>query len=118
MNLTTVTKLWLSSDCWEEGSHKPEDDCVDVAVTVADGTRWVATFCSFQHVQTLRSRWARSGECLSGRYVWMTNMILVVDTSRQTIEHVIQDLLASGEFKRALAQLERESEVAYDETSD
>jgi hypothetical protein len=95
--------VWISAESWAPGEWTPENDATDVAVTLADGSRWVATFCSFTYVETLRANWSRSGECLGGRYVWMTSLVLVEDTSRATTEAVVRDLLASGEFQSAFA---------------
>ena len=70
------------------------NDATDVVVTLPNGTRWTATFCSYRYVETLRAKYATDGECLGGRYQWMANMVLVEDTSRAMTEALIQDLLA------------------------
>ena len=96
--------VWISAEHWAPGVWQPADDATDVLATLADGTRWTATFCSFRHVKTLRAKYAADGECLGGRYQWMANMVLVEDTSRATTESVVRDLLASAEFRAAFRQ--------------
>jgi hypothetical protein len=93
--------VWISAEHWAPGQWQPDNDAVDVQVTLVDGTRWVATFCAYKYVDTLRTQFASDGECLGGRYLWIADLVLVEDTSRGTIEAVVQDLLRSGEFEGA-----------------
>ena len=93
--------VWISAEHWAAGQWQPDNEAVDVQVTLADQTRWVATFCSYTFVDTLRAKYAADGESLGGRYVWIADLVLVEDTSRATIEAVVQDLLRSGEFQSA-----------------
>ena len=78
--------VWISAETWAPGEWQPANNATDVMVTLSDGTRWTATFCSYQYVDTLRVKYAADGECLGGRYQWMVNMVLVEDTSRATTE--------------------------------
>jgi len=103
--------LWISAEHWVSGEWTPRDDVTDVVVTLADGTRWTATFCAFAHVATLRQLWERNGEALGGRYVWMVNLILVEDTSRETTTAVVNSLLRSSEFTSAFARAGPELEA-------
>jgi hypothetical protein len=103
MSTPRTFDLWISAEHWVKGQWNPIDDVVDIKATLQDGTAWVATVCSYKHVETLRSKWSESGECLRGQYVWASNLILAVDTSRQTIEATLADLLANGEFENALS---------------
>ncbi len=98
--------LWIEAESWEPGTWTPEDDATDVVVTLADGTRWVATFCAFSHVATLRRNCAASGECLGGRYLWGSDLILVDDTSRTSIEAVVRDLISRDELEIAFSEYE------------
>ena len=105
MNIPRLSDLWISAEHWVKGQWNPIDDIVDIKATLQDGTSWVATVCSYKHVETLRSKWSESGECLNGQYVWASNLILAVDTSRQTIEAMLTNLLVNGEFKNALSPI-------------
>jgi len=106
MNVGTIKLLWISAEHWAENQWTPDDDIVDIKVTLQDETCWIATVCSFQHVNTLKLKWSESGECLSGRYLWAANLILAADTSRSTIETMLQNLLVNDEFRYALAPVE------------
>ncbi|WP_020475445.1 hypothetical protein [Zavarzinella formosa] len=103
--------IWIAAENWEAGHWTPDDDATDVIVTLEDGSRWVATFCSFRHMETIRQKYSSTGECLHGKYFWLSDLILIDDTSRRSIEVVVENLLASGEFAEAF-----ERAPANDET--
>ena len=92
--------VWIEAESWEPGSWVPNDANSDVVVTWEDGRRWVATFFSYNHIQTLVAKNRATGECLAGTYFWASDMILVDEISRQRIEEVIHDLIASDEFEQ------------------
>ena len=102
--------VWISAEHWATGQWQPDNDAVDVQVTLADHTRWVATFCAYKYVDTLRAKYASDGECLGGRYLWIADMVLVEDTSRPTVEAVVEDLLASGHLQSAFDECPRETD--------
>ena len=97
-------EVWIEAEHWGPGVWQPRDDVTDAIVTLADGTRWVATSWAFAHVETLRRNCAASGECLGGKYLWASDLILVDDTSRPSIEAVVRDLLVSGELRSAFSE--------------
>ena len=80
-------------------------------MTLADGSRWLASFCAFGHLATLRQRCAESGENLGGRYLWASELILVEDTSRPTLEAVVRDLLTRGDLPSAFGRMEEDGET-------
>jgi hypothetical protein len=97
-------QVWIEAEHWAPGEWESGDDVTDVVVTFGDGSRWVATFCAFAHLERLREACAESGECLHGKYLWATDLILIDDTSRESVETVIHDLLAQGEFRSAFSE--------------
>jgi hypothetical protein len=104
-------EVWIEAEEWEAGQWVPTDSVTDVVVTLADGTRWVAGFCTYEHVNTLRRSCAESGECMSGKYLWASDLILIDDTSRPSIEAVVGDLIAKDELTSAFSEiLEEEGE--------
>ena len=98
-------QVWIEAEHWAPGEWQPANDVTDAIVTLPDGSRWSGTFCAFAHVDQLRANWAASGECLGGKYLWVSDLILIDDTSRASIEAVVRDLLASGELLSALSQV-------------
>ncbi|HEX5506036.1 MAG TPA: hypothetical protein VFW96_25690 [Thermomicrobiales bacterium] len=67
-------------------------------ITFADGTFWFATFFTYANIATLTEKNQRTGECLSGRYFWAAEMILVDEVSRERIEEVVAHLIETGAF--------------------
>ena len=102
-------QVWIEAEQWGPGEWQPHDDVTDAIVSLDDGTRWVASFCAFAHLATLRANCGINGECFGGKYLWASDLILVDETSRPSIEAVIRDLIAVGEFRSAF------SEIAPDE---
>lgn len=103
-------KLWIEAEEWEAGEWKPTDSVTDAIVTLQDGTQWVATICAFGHVPTLRARCADNGECLSGKYLWASDLILIDETTRPSIDAVVRDLLAAGELQSAFREVDTDGE--------
>lgn len=97
--------LWIEAEEWAPGAWDPADDVTEVVVTLRDGSRWVATFCAFAHLETLRANCAESGENLGGKYLWASDLILVDDTSRASIQAVVEDLLEKEDLPSAFSEL-------------
>ena len=93
--------LWIEAEQWPAGEWNPEDCNSDVLVTRADGSHWMATFFSYQNVGSTVARSHRSGERLSGKYFWASDMILVDEVTRARIADVVNDLIRDGGFERA-----------------
>jgi hypothetical protein len=103
-------EVWIEAEQWVPGHWTPRDDITDAIVTLAGGTRWMATFCAFDHVATLRRLYAETGECLAGKYFWASDLILIDDTSRPSIEAAVRDLIASGELQSAFSPCDGDSD--------
>jgi hypothetical protein len=97
--------IWIEAEQCVPGSWNPEDANTDVIVTWEDGSRWVATFFSYQNVQTLSEKNRRTGESLSGAYFWASDMILADQVSRERIEQIIEELIKTGEFETTFTPL-------------
>ena len=102
--------LWIEAEEWAPGEWTPADDVTDVRVTLADGSRWLATFCTFSHLPTLRANCATTGECLGGKYLWASDLILIDDTSRASIDEVVRELIAVDELRSAFSPEEDDAE--------
>jgi hypothetical protein len=113
MEYTSVKEfeVWIDAEHWGPGEWQPGDDVTDAIVTLGDGSRWIATFCAFAHVATLRRNCAENGECLGGKYLWASDLILIDDTSRPSIEAAVQDLIDAGELRSAFRECEVDSDA-------
>ena len=110
----TTFDLWIEAEEWPDGEWQPGDAVTDAVVTLADGSKWIATFCAFGHVETLRRNCGTSGENLGGKYLWASDLILIDDTSRASIEAVVADLIAAGDVPSAFSSHEDEGEGERD----
>jgi len=116
MDPMTDLTIWIEAEHWPAGEWSPADDVTDAIVTFPDGTRWVGTFCAFAHIDRLRANCAASGECLGGKYLWASDLVLIDDTSRSSIEAVLRDLVDSGEYRSALSEvLETDTDTPADQ---
>jgi len=106
--MSTDFTLWIEAEEWPAGEWDPADDATDAVVTLPDGSRWIASFCPFAGLATLRARCAETGENLGGRYLWASDLVLVESTARAELETVVRDLLESGDLPSAFGQLEDE----------
>ena len=102
--------LWIEAEEWPAGEWTPEDAVTDVVVTVGDGSRWIATFCAVAHLDTLRAACRATGENLGGRYLWASDLILVDDTSRDSVAAVVADLVAAGDVPSAFSEMADEDD--------
>ena len=95
-----IKAIWIGSE-----EHGPiingtaiVDDNTDVLVTFDDGAVYVASFFTYENIENLRRKNAGTGECLSGKYLWASDMILIDKVDRNSIEQVIADLLREDSF--------------------
>jgi hypothetical protein len=97
--------IWIEAESWEAGEWRPEDSNSDVVVMRSDGSHWVATFVSYQNVETLTQKNKQTREALSGAYFWCSNMLLVDEVSRGRIEEVVHELMRVDEFEAVFARV-------------
>jgi hypothetical protein len=98
-------------DIWIEVEEQNEEVDIfncnsDVIVKLLDGTRWIATFFTYKNIPTLVEKNRHSGECLSGKYFWASQMFLIDNISRTTIEGTVKHLLSSNKFAEVFEKIE------------
>ena len=86
--------IWCEFEQWP--SYDPLDDNSDIIVTLEGGSRWAATFMTYQNVKTLAKKNRQTGECLSGQYLDIPHLILVGELSRTSVEATVEDILQNG----------------------
>lgn len=97
MKITSIEKIWYEFS--EVQSPVDRFDCnSDVIFELNDGSKWAATFFTYQNIETLRKKNQLSGECLNGTYFCATDMILVSEMSEEIIKSVLQELLSLDEI--------------------
>lgn len=106
--MTGIKEIYISAENRAEGEWNYEDDNVDVLVTFNNGKIYMATFFTYANIEHLRRKNNNTGECLSGKYFWASDMVLIDNCSRQSIEEVIKYLLDEDEFYDIFNEIESE----------
>ena len=88
-----AVEIWIEAEEWPPSEWDIADHNTDVAVTLSDGSRWIATFFTYQNVLSPAKKNQETGECLSGAYFWATEMILVDEVSSPRIEEIVHHLV-------------------------
>lgn len=91
-------EVWIENENCTEKNHDVTRDNTDVIVKFEDGTRFYATFFTYENINWLREKNIKSGESLSGKYFWSSDLILVDVIDRSRIEEIIEHLIITGEF--------------------
>lgn len=84
--------------------HVPEsieNDNIDVTIDLSNGAVFTATFFTLKNIASLLESYERTGECLSGRYLWAKDMIIVRDLREETIRDVVDEIVRTGEYVHA-----------------
>ncbi len=95
-----IRHIWIEAEEWAPGEWSLENDNTDVIVTLADGSKWVATYFTYSNIVSLTEKNKASGECLGGKYFWASGMILADDVSQERIEEIVRHLIETGEFEQ------------------
>lgn len=80
---------------------EPRSPC-DIEVEAPNGDRYVGVAATLNHLADLMARWHATGECLSGKYVWIKNLVIVRTLSPELLAEVIADLIRTGELGSAM----------------
>jgi hypothetical protein len=105
-----VVSIRLESDNWEPGSWDPQNTNVDVFVKLDDGSEWVASFFTYANIASPTDKNRRTGEYLSGRYFWASDMVLVDTVTHERVAQVVDELIAELEFESAFDKCDVRSE--------
>lgn len=88
------------------GGYKESNDNSDIEVILEDGRIFYATAFTFENIEWLRNKNHKTGECLSGRYFWAKNMLLVKRINRNEIEQVVEHLFRENEFESVFKRID------------
>ncbi|OKP86007.1 hypothetical protein A3844_14730 [Paenibacillus helianthi] len=91
--------VWIEAEIWPVGSWDCKDDNSDVIVVFPDRSKWIASFFTYQNIETLRQKNIQTGECMSGTYYWSSDMVLIDIISRERIEQLIDHLIKHGNLQ-------------------
>jgi len=99
-----VKDIWIEAEEWAEGEWDYNNDNTDVIVTTDDNRKFVGSFFTYSNIEQLRMKNQSTGENLSGKWLWGSDMILIDKCSREDIEIVINDLIKEDYFESAFEE--------------
>ena len=106
-----IESIWIEAEELPPDEWNPLTGDTDVTVKLTDGTFWVASFFTYQRIRTIVADFKISGECLHGKYFWVSDMILVDEVSRERIEEVVKHLLSENVFQEVFRRCDEGEEV-------
>ncbi|MGB1217844.1 MAG: hypothetical protein ACPG5P_08195, partial [Saprospiraceae bacterium] len=104
-NMTNIKEIWIEAELWPKDQWNYEDGNTDVIVTLDNKKRYVATFFTYQNIASLRQTYRKTGECFYGKYFWASDLVLIDNCSKESIEEVIKHLIEEEEFFDAFNEL-------------
>ncbi len=93
------------------GGEEFINDNSDIFVEFENGDSYVSTFYTYQNIEWLKNKNLKTSECLSGKYFWASNMLIIEKLDRDTIEKVIEELIINNEFNLVFQELESEKSI-------
>jgi hypothetical protein len=109
--LVSVDSVFIPDDMW---GATPRGE-VDVFINLSDGTRWTATFATFEYVGTMRRHSADTMRTLYGKLFWAPDLVVVDEIGGDRIREVVRHLVSIGAYARAFAPIVDSSDDDLDE---
>ena len=94
--------VWYEFDEWENGFDE-YNESADVHFSLSDGSRWCASFYTYENLRSLVKKDAASGECLGGRYFYADKPIFIEKLDKELILAVLRDII--GEYGNSVHDL-------------
>lgn len=76
----------------------------DIEYETSEGERYFATVATIHDIQRIMEVWKSTGECLSGRYFWLADLIIVAELNVVAVTDVVEDLVLTGELESAMSR--------------
>ncbi|MEV1198523.1 hypothetical protein [Microbispora rosea] len=89
---------------WNELDPETADQA-DATITLPDGARRYATFMTLGAISGIMDRWQGTGECLSGRYFWCSDLVIIRKPGFGSMTDAVRDMIAIGELESACSAL-------------
>lgn len=87
-----IKNIWFEFDEWDSG-YDEYDECFDVHFDLNDGTRWCASFFTYENILSLSKKNQVTGEALGGRYFYSPQAILISKVDKELIISVLKDIM-------------------------
>jgi hypothetical protein len=77
-------------------NDKESVENVDAEIVLADGSRWSVTFLTLDEIGRIMARWAHSGECKSGAYFRVPDLVISRRPGIANMMAAVEDLIDHG----------------------
>lgn len=81
---------------------------VDIELIEESGARWSATVLSLAEIGRLMSSYRETGECLSGSYFRVPDLLILATPTFESLAEVVEGLLREGTYHFELSPLDDE----------
>ena len=105
MEKLEIISIWFESDNWAN-PYDENDSNMDVIFTLSNGTKWVATFFTYQNILSLSQKNKVTGECLNGLYFCVKDMILIDRLNKDNIQRTLDEILNEDNISNYCTQIE------------
>ena len=100
-----IERIHLSID----GENDPDIDYKngnsDVIVEFQNGETYVATFFTYENLESMRLQNKISGGFMKGKYFWKENMVFIDNCSQKNVQLVIQNMIEEGDFQSVFRKI-------------
>lgn len=93
-----IEHIWYEFEEWTDKIDE-YDANTDVIFALADGSKWVAEFYTYDNISTLAKKNRGTGELLGGKYFPAHKMILIECLLKPLIIATLTDLAEKGELE-------------------
>ena len=100
-----IEEIILSSDSRERFFSEKPEGITDVVVRLSSGERFIASFFTYEKLLEMSRVNESSHKFLDGLYFWVSNMILIDNCEKRTIQRVIEHLIEEGDFFQAFCKI-------------
>ena len=92
-----IESIWFEFGEWS-APYNEDDANSDVIFKLSDGTKWVASFFTYQNLLSLSKKNKKTGEYLNGLYFCSTDMIFIEKLNPESILKVLEHMLKNKEI--------------------
>ena len=93
-----IKKVLLTAEMKKDENGKSISGNTDVIVQLDNGSKYIASFFSYDYIKDVRDKNIKTGAFAKGKYFWDKHMVLVEECSLKVINPVINEIVNEGEF--------------------
>ncbi|MEE5991714.1 MAG: hypothetical protein V3G42_00580 [Oscillospiraceae bacterium] len=87
-----IQNIWFEFDEWADG-YDEIDENSDVCFELEDGSKWCASFLTYQNLLSLAKKNQQTGELLSGQYFYADKPIFIAKMEKRLIISILHDII-------------------------